>query len=237
MRRILILIEEYNEMVFIETFLRKIGFDVVGIQKASKLEGELLSFNPNILFISGKSKQIPAVEICKDILKKHGESSPNIIYLYSGKPTESMMELDGLVSAFIESPVDPGKLIHIISVIGEMDEEKLINKYQKMVSARESQVAKEASEKDVNIIHHKEDKEGIQHLKGQSEGQAPLTEREKSYKEFLSHQAPVDTHKTLPPETMRQFQKELAAQKFEDDPDEEVRLEETEKFLKALFKK
>ncbi len=243
MRRILLLLEEYNELVFIETFLRKIGFDVLGIQKPGKLDSSILSFNPSMIFISGKSKQIPALQIAKGLKEKFKEKSPQIIFLYSGKPPEWSESENLPVDGFLNSPIDPVKVIQLLSEKVGLDQEKLIEKYDKMVVARENQIAREQSDKDVSIISYKDDQSDRIDVKGsvETENQSTMLKdvkpRGDHYKKFLDQQPKVDTKKTLPAAAMRKAAKELSASNKDGDPSEEDRRQATEEFLKALFKK
>ena len=53
MVRVLVLLEEYNELLFLEAFLKKLGFDTLGLQRTALLDRKLLGFSPPAFDHSG----------------------------------------------------------------------------------------------------------------------------------------------------------------------------------------
>ena len=56
MKRVLVVVEDYNEMVFCETVLKKVGFDTQGMQRLVGLDEILLSFRPEGVLLSESFK-------------------------------------------------------------------------------------------------------------------------------------------------------------------------------------
>ena len=72
MRKILILDDDYNELMFLETFFKKMGFDVIGIQKPQFVEKTVLGFIPQLFIVSYPSRNFDAVLALKsNCLKKN----------------------------------------------------------------------------------------------------------------------------------------------------------------------
>lgn len=55
MIKILLVYENYNNLISVETSLKKIGFDVLGITNEYSLSEKILSFNPDLILASGEA--------------------------------------------------------------------------------------------------------------------------------------------------------------------------------------
>jgi DNA-binding response OmpR family regulator len=61
--------EDYNEMVFVETILKKIGFDCTGVQNDNNLADKILSFSPHLIIGDGMGRKINGIGLSQKIKK------------------------------------------------------------------------------------------------------------------------------------------------------------------------
>ena len=131
MVKILLVYEDFNELTLTETYLKKVGFDVVGISNEVLLHDQLLSFNPDIIVANGKNARVSSFSIgqkMKDNHRYHGKVV--IIVPKDVRPTPQdvlRMKMDGI----IETPVHPEKLIQVLCRLGNQPAAGYLEKFQK----------------------------------------------------------------------------------------------------------
>jgi DNA-binding NarL/FixJ family response regulator len=131
MVKILLVFEDFNELTLTETYLKKVGFDVVGISNEVLLHDQLLSFNPDIIVANGKNARVSSFSIgqkMKDQHRYHGKVV--IIVPKDVRPTPQdvlRMKMDGI----IESPVQPEKLIQVLCRLSNQPAAGFVEKFQK----------------------------------------------------------------------------------------------------------
>ncbi len=152
MSRILLAIEEYNELIFFETLLKKVGFDVMGVQNDLVISEKLMSFNPELMIISSQGTRVNGTKAIAR-LKAKGHIPPTIFVNPRGK---AAVPSDKVVIAILDSPVSPRTLIELVASLFNMNEEQLLEKYEKSSEFQ-------GREKEVGIhVQSKEPKETAQ---------------------------------------------------------------------------
>ena len=192
MLRVLLLIDDYNELLYLQTILKKIGFDVEGLNSQKKYSDASLGFNPQILVASAKAKKVDALALGQTIRRHRG--FPKIIALKRSNVsvTRDEMESSGL-DLCVDSPVNIKKLVLAITELGDIDEAGFLAKLEKLSSSGEEVTAADiesikpldgldseisdlktqkdvasiiGSDSDVQIVKGKVEKEEVQHVKG-----------------------------------------------------------------------
>ncbi len=153
MLRILLVLDDYSEMVFLQALLKKMGFDVDGAQSHSQFEEKLLGLNPEVVIATGSGKKVKGLQL---ISKIKGLKSPPSLVLLTPQPTAPEgVELgkQNLVKAVLQSPIQVTELIHCLARLGELDAQQLLAKYQRLsqTSGREGQLGRE--ERMSNFLH------------------------------------------------------------------------------------
>jgi len=131
MRKILLVIEEYQELVALENLLRRIGFDVLSVSKDVLITDALVRFAPDIVIASFKGRAVDGLKVAVRFRK----SSPTTrIALTCVKNNASSIthEVQEVVDAFIVLPAQPHNVIRIVSGLGELDSAPLLEKYNKI---------------------------------------------------------------------------------------------------------
>lgn len=126
MKRILLLLEDYNELLYIETLLKKLGFDAMSAQKTKGIYDTLMSFRPAVIVISETLKDQKAVEILAD-LKDNKPDLMGMILLNPG----SKQPASG-AEAFIPRPIHPQIMLKALADWVGMNEERLVEKIDKL---------------------------------------------------------------------------------------------------------
>ncbi|OFZ11888.1 MAG: hypothetical protein A2Z20_03040 [Bdellovibrionales bacterium RBG_16_40_8] len=131
MQRVILVIDDYNELLYVQTLLKKLGFDVEGLQNVKKYADVSLGFNPHVLITTCRGSKVDGLFLAKSINKKRG--MPKIIGLKTSDLTISEEELnESGIDILIESPISPNKLIQTLSQIADLDERALLDKYSKI---------------------------------------------------------------------------------------------------------
>lgn len=137
MVKILLVYEDFNELTLTESYLKKVGFDVVGISNERLIQDQILSFNPEILVVHGQNIKVSSFSVGQKL--KEFERSHKIfhgkvvIVLPRGVrpgPSEMIkMKLD----AMVEAPVDPEKLIHILCRLAAIPIDPILEKWRRVM--------------------------------------------------------------------------------------------------------
>lgn len=129
MKRILLITEDFNEMTFLETLLKKLGFDTVGIQNPSNALERAMELNPELVILGDEIK---------------GKSTSTLVSaLVGASPTVKVILIRSDITALsdhkqeqlddaVKSPVDPVKLIERICKVGGLNDEQLLTKFFKL---------------------------------------------------------------------------------------------------------
>lgn len=127
MTRILLAVEEFNELIFLEKLLKKLGFDVLGVQNDTVIAEKLMSFNPELLMISSQGNRVHGAKAMVR-LKAKGNLPKTIFLNPRGR---AAVAPDKSIVAALDSPVSPRTLIELLSSVFGLDEEVLLEKYEK----------------------------------------------------------------------------------------------------------
>jgi response regulator RpfG family c-di-GMP phosphodiesterase len=260
MLRVFLVIDDYNELIYLQTLLKKLGFDVEGLQNQKKYADLSLGFNPQIVITTARGKKVDGLKLAQSIHKRRG--LPKIVALRTGDQTFYENEFaEAGVDQVLDSPINPKKLILSLSTLGDIDEAQLMEKYSKikgLVAPGASDaifVTYDENGQPVDSLHNV--RANIDSLKSDNT-QAPLFPIQKD-----STQTVVDTQNTKQPqaedperaarfarwtellgklpeshfdrERILNFNKKIRAT----EPPEDIKdiQDERKKFVKALFKK
>src|SRR3954463_12035040 len=100
MLRVLMVLEDYGELMFLQTVLKKIGFDVDAIQNPRSFHDSLLRMNPDVLVMTAHGKRVRGIDLVKGLKKVRG--LPKVLLLRSPGSTE---EKDEAVDMWRETPM------------------------------------------------------------------------------------------------------------------------------------
>lgn len=149
MLRILLVLEDYGELMFLQTVLKKIGFDVDSIQNPRSFQDSLLSMNPDVLVMTAQGKRVKGMELCKGVKRVRGV--PRLIMLHQGSQTH---DDEAMVDGWLTSPVGAVDLLNMVGDLCGLDKAVLSDKFHKLRIT-------ENSEDGNRILHiHSPDEDG-----------------------------------------------------------------------------
>ena len=130
MKKILIIIEDYNENSRIQTVLMKIGFDVLSMANPAGLADKIIGFNPDVVVSSGSHKftSIGLGQKLKEI--SHLKAKSVIVLPFGVYPqTSDLMKIK--MDVLMEAPIMPQKLIEVIANLTGIDPAPILEKLKK----------------------------------------------------------------------------------------------------------
>lgn len=131
MRRVLLVVDDYGELVYLQTLLKKLGFDVDGIQNQRSFEDSVLSLNPDVVIATAKGKRVNGIEMVENLKRNRGV--PKVLLLVPSQIIDRIKVASlANVDASIESPVKANELLMVLGQLTDIDAPQLIDKYQKL---------------------------------------------------------------------------------------------------------
>lgn len=131
MVKVLLVYEDFNELVLAESFLKKVGFDIVGVSNEVLLHDQLLSFNPDVVVANGRSSRVSSFSVGQKMKENHRFQGKCVVVVPKDvrpSPQEMLkMKMDGI----LESPVQPDKLIQVLCRLTNQDANAFLEKFQK----------------------------------------------------------------------------------------------------------
>lgn len=231
MRKVMLVVDDYQEMVAIENLLCRLGFDVLSLGKDILVNDALYRFQPEIVIATSKGHSVDGYKVAERM--KRIFPPPKVALTYSGGippalTPKSKMNVDGLIA----TPILPQNLIKLVARLGDLDPEPLLEKFQKIMSAPMSQKDLEL----VRVFGQRESLESWDPVKTPGQAASLRSARSNRYDEFLQkHADEVPQQKVLPREKALAAMEELKA----DSLSEAMLLEEIHrekiKFVKTLF--
>lgn len=227
-RRIMLVIDNFNEMVGLETLFRRLGFDVLSLSRESLVPEGILGFPPDLVVAVAHGRHVDGLHLGSKI--RYGTTRPKLVVLLSpGEAPPDPEDPDIEVDAVIETPFDPREALQVVSTLLRVEPDPILEKYEKIVSARLFEP------EELKIIRHRVEKTPLIHVTAGAYTPEPepprQTAREARYAKFLDDKA----EEILPPIAnsgeMRDARKKLA--------DDEARAsrEEKEKAEKLVREK
>jgi DNA-binding response OmpR family regulator len=148
MKKILLCIEDYNEMLFLEGLLKKLGFVVETIRNETAIAERVLGFSPEVVIASGDGQKINGGRVSKKV-KKKGSSTKLILLFPRLKLRNQNILTQYEADAAVETPLNPRSIINSICQVCGISPDAIIQKFEKL------SIGKEAANESVQIVHGK----------------------------------------------------------------------------------
>lgn len=224
-RKILLVIEDYHERTYLQTMLKKIGWDVIGLSTELGLSGQVLTFRPDAILLSQMIRRTRGLDISKAI-KRH-EGFPKVVLLGSGTLNKEILQLNK-VDLFLVSPINNRLLFEFLEKAGGFSAKASLQKIRSMRYPLEK-----LNDEQLKVLKsHGE----------QAEALAPMidkvvfdevTARKKKYDDFLTANPPKSVRTHFDTSEIQAAINKIAAEPY---TDEDKALDAEKKdFLKALF--
>ena len=131
MLRVLLVYEDFQDLGITETYLKKVGFDVLSLMNEMAIQENILSFNPEVIIANGKSAKVSTLSVgrkLKDTLRYDGKVILIIPKTVRPQPGELMrVKMD----AVMEAPVNAEKMLQTLAKFAGISSEALLEKLRK----------------------------------------------------------------------------------------------------------
>ena len=120
--------DDYNELIFVQSLLKKTGFNVDGTQGERGFTATFLSFNPEVVLFSMKTPDF-GLKLLKQVKQR-----PGTIVLVPKTVIDKMDQMRELSAADIvlETPARPTDLLTNLADLGALPVEPILEKYHKV---------------------------------------------------------------------------------------------------------
>lgn len=247
MRKILLVIDEYQEMVALENLLRRVGFDVLSVGKDILVNDALNGFFPDIVVTSMKGRAVDGVKVSTRIRKL--APPPRVAFVTNAESAANIsVEQKLFTDAVIASPLQPIPVIRTIAQLANLDPNPLIGKFQKLSSGRMGDEKVDivvdgyvdtTSGQESHFVRGGDGTvtEGWDPVKSRGSAATLRTARSDRYEQFLRHNGgsePVDG--ILPRDIIAAAIRKLKKQEAADEAAELERIDvERREYVRALF--
>lgn len=135
MRKVMLVIDDIQQMTGLEAFLRRLGFDVLTLGKDSQVPDALLSFTPEIVIASARGRNVDGPKLSVRV-KKLVTPPPRVAICFSGTaPILSAADLNK-IDALLELPLAGEAGIRLLAQLANVPFEPLFEKFRKFASAK-----------------------------------------------------------------------------------------------------
>jgi DNA-binding NarL/FixJ family response regulator len=131
MLRVLLVFDEYQELSLTETYLKKVGFDVMGIRNEMGIQERILAFNPEVMIVNGKSPKVSSFSVGRK-LKENIRYDGKVILIVPKNIRPEPGELMRIkMDALVEAPAHPEKILQLLAKFASYSPDVLIEKLRK----------------------------------------------------------------------------------------------------------
>lgn len=243
------MIDDFNELVGLETLFRRLGFDVLSLGRESLVVDAILGFPPDLVIATGRGRHVNGLHLAAKL--RIGPVNPRLVVLlparedgdFSSDPALLKAEVD----AVIETPFDPQAALKVVARLLAIPADPLLAKLSKIINARLFEP------EELKIIKHQEPALSIVHVTGASGSKAAVandvvkdtdkvtgrSEREERYANFLEEEMQDDLPPMLNFDRMREARMKLQESEKNLSIEEEQRIaklqREKREFVRAMI--
>lgn len=139
MNKILLVYEDYADLMEVEATLKKVGFDVIGLSSEYAIAEQMLAFNPDLVVGAGRGGKVNSLGVgkrLKEMTRWQGKSV--LIFPANFKPNpQDLIRIR--VDMILEAPVPPLRLVQVIGKILGHDEAVLLERLNKSMHVESPQ--------------------------------------------------------------------------------------------------
>lgn len=131
MKKILLINEDFNEQLFLDTFLKKIGFDTLALRSEVSLLDTLLGFKPNVVIATGDGPKVKGLRIAEK-LKKRGSKAVLMLLFPPHRARDEKAMAAFKDFTIIETPVNPRLLIGLLCDALGLNKDVIMQKFERL---------------------------------------------------------------------------------------------------------
>lgn len=131
MDKILLVYEDYADLMEVESTLKKVGFNVLGLSSEYAVAEQILAFNPDVVVGAGRGGKVSSTGVGKR-LKEMNRWAGKVVLIFQANSKPDPQELLRLrVDMLLEAPVTLTRLVQVLGNLLEQDEEVLLGRLHK----------------------------------------------------------------------------------------------------------
>ena len=135
MKKVMLVIDEIQQLHGLESFLRRLGFDVLSLGKDSLVSDAILSFVPEVVIASERGRNVDGLRLAQK-LKKTIVPLPRMALCFNGAaPIISAQDLKA-IDALLELPLAGEAGLRLLAQLAGVSAEPLVEKYRKFAGAK-----------------------------------------------------------------------------------------------------
>ncbi|MFN7905812.1 MAG: hypothetical protein ACK5P5_11585, partial [Pseudobdellovibrionaceae bacterium] len=128
MSKILLVFESYTEMVQLETQLKKVGFDTVGVGSERSLSNQVVELNPSLIIAYGQGSRVNTLSVARR-LKEMVRWGGKVILIFPETMKPSAEDLIKIrMDLLLEAPPKVERILQVIAKLLDLDEIHLLEK-------------------------------------------------------------------------------------------------------------
>ncbi|MFN8945411.1 MAG: hypothetical protein ACK5WZ_12410 [Pseudobdellovibrionaceae bacterium] len=132
MSKILLVFESYTEMVQLETQLKKVGFDTVGIGSEMSLANQIVELNPSVIIAYGQGSRVNTLSVARR-LKEMVRWTGKVILIFPETMKPSAEDLIKIrMDLLLEAPPKVERILQVIAKLLDLDEIQLLEKLKNL---------------------------------------------------------------------------------------------------------
>lgn len=135
MNKILLVYDDYTELMAVESALIKVGFDVVSLTNEYGITEQVLGFNPDLVIGSGTTGKVTSLGVGKRLKDLNRWTGKAILIFSPGHKPQPDDLIRIRMDMVLESPVPVRRLIQVAGKLLNHDEVGLLEKLDKALEA------------------------------------------------------------------------------------------------------
>lgn len=131
----MLVIDDFNDLLALESFFRRVGFDVLSLGKDSLVADAMLGFVPDFVMMTAKGRVVDGSKLA--IRLKNLPSPPVVAAIYpAGQPPVLTQDAEAAIDALVEIPFHPKMLLGLLADRTGIDKRALIEKFERLRAAK-----------------------------------------------------------------------------------------------------
>jgi CheY-like chemotaxis protein len=133
MEKIMLVLDNQDDQQFLEKVLEKLQYVVISMKKGRDLSEQLIDHFPDVVFASTLGRNEKILNALGKIKKIRGK--PKLVFVRQEKESSSLSsEQKKIIDGTLYSPVDPFKLLDLLSTTTEVELPELRRRYNEMLN-------------------------------------------------------------------------------------------------------
>ena len=156
MSKILLVFEDYTELMAMESTLKKVGFDVIGLTSEYSLSEQLIAFNPEVVVGYGHGNKVSSLGVGRRLKEATRWQGQSVLVFKAQQKPEPQDLLKVRSDLFLEAPITPRLMLQVLAKLLQLDEALLKEKMDRLGVLETQQKNFQVSEKGRGGAAHSE---------------------------------------------------------------------------------